>query len=270
MINLLVLAGLITLLLLAAFTSYRRQQQQLLQRQQRGLSTCCELLQLMNCIQQHRGVSSAALGGLPHQDQKLLLLQQQADRTFECSDLYLPPQDNHRWLQLKPRWLQLSQRWSDSTVLENFQFHCDILRELQILIQDLTDHSGLTSANDSQQRLLAQQIFIELPTVIEHIGQIRALSTYAATRNSCLTAFKLNLQYLIEQLRIQGQQLQQRSGRGSALNNEITSLLQLVDNEVIQPERLTIAPEQLFRSASTVMEKCYDQIDSGIKQLSPA
>lgn len=270
MINLLVLAGLIALLLLAAVTSYHRQQQRLRQRQQRGLSTCSELLQLMSCIQQHRGVSSAALGGLPDQDPKLKQLQQQADRSFGRSDLDLPPQDSHRWLQLKPRWRHLTQRWSDSTVLENFQRHCDLLRELQILIQDLTDHYGLTSANDSQQRLLAQQIFIELPAVIEHIGQMRALSTYSATRNSCLTAFKLNLQYLIEQLRIQGQQLQRHSGRGSALNHEITALLQLVDNEVIQPERLTIAPELLFRSASDVMENCYGQIDSGIKRLSPS
>ncbi|MEH6648609.1 MAG: hypothetical protein V7707_01135 [Motiliproteus sp.] len=265
MIDSLLLLSLVLVLLLWSYSSHRADNHRLRLRQQQGLHNSEQLLSLLNSIQQHRGHSSATLGGVTDRQLQLDQLRLQIDRGFQGLAPELPHSLQVRWQPLQQQWQQLSQRWPDYQILQNFQSHCEILRQLQALLEKQTDHASLTSAASQQQQQLARQIFVQLPTTIEHLGQLRALSTYAAAQRHCLTAFKLNLQYLINQLA----DLSQGNGNldDRALLTEVETLLQLISQEVIEPEHLKISPDQLFRRITKVMDRCYLKIDSGAKRL---
>ncbi len=261
--SLLLMAALIILL---ALICHQRQTRQHQQRLQQGIVIACDLLALTKTVQQHRGVSSAILGGKQDQSQQIRQLGEQVENGFAELHQHLPDTEQGRLNHIHAHWQQLHRLWADSEVLANFERHCDIIRQLQSLMQDLTDMCGLTSSEYTEHRQLAGQIFSKLPSVIENLGQLRALSTHAAVRHTCITAFRLHLQYLLEQLKRQTEDLQKQRSNQSRID-QISGLTALINKEILTSEAISIDPEHLFRSVTQVMENCYSDIDTGVKQL---
>ncbi len=262
MINLIVIAVSMLLVSWMGYFSYCRQQRQLRLRQEQGLEASYQLLELVRLVQQHRGVSSAILGGNENQRNQLRSIANDIDARVML--LQKSPLLNlHKgWRCSTKKWYDLRGNRSQIEVLENFENHCDLLAEFLMLIQEITDYSGLTSCSNKEHREIARKIFSQLPVLIENLGQLRALSTHAAASTECITAFRLHLQFLIEQISEQQHDLSD--------GPKITEVLTLISKRILQAERIDINPEELFSMISGVMESGYKDIEKGVQRLGRA
>lgn len=256
------------LLCLIALYCYRSALQQHRLRQLSGLENACRLLTLMKAIQQHRGVSSGILGGKQDQQGKLTQLSRLTDQQIQTLAPRLNDDSFDLWHKIIPQWQQIQQNWQHADVLDNFEQHCDLLHDIHSLIMDVTDHCGLTSSHRMEEQVLAGEIFGHLPALIENIGQLRALSTHAAASHDCITAFRLHLQYLMDQLQQQKNQLgKQSQHKHDSLIEGVNGLLCLVQQEILEAEQIHIDPERLFQRATLVMDNCFESIDKGVKHI---
>ncbi|MCW9050957.1 MAG: nitrate- and nitrite sensing domain-containing protein [Motiliproteus sp.] len=262
--GLIAMAGALALLIWFGYCSYRRQNRQLLSRQRQGVDATQLLLEIIRNTQQHRGISSAVLGGKEDQRRTLDPLARAIDNQMDTLETMLPETELQRWQPIKQKWSDLRQGWQNTAVLKNFERHCYLLSELLALMQDLADHCALTSAAQEDHRMLAKQIFSQLPVMIENLGQMRALSTHAAVRNDCITSSRLHLQFLVDQLSRQQLKYEQ------SLALQINQVLELISREILNAERIEVNPDTLFQTISQVMERCYKDIDSGVTELTRA
>lgn len=266
-----ILAVVTTIIYLFGYSCYRNQIKHHKQRQVNGLKNTCGLLSLMKTIQQHRGVSSGILGGKPQQRSKLQELSNLADQQISALNSAMSQEHQQQWKTIIPQWHQIQSNWLDSDVLINFENHCDILENIQALILDVTDQNGLTSSANVEEQILSGEIFSHFPALIEDLGQLRALSTHAASSRDCITAFRLHLQFLMEQLSLHKNHLSQKNNQEyQALINEVNDLTILVKQEILNTEAINIDPDTLFQSITQVMETCFNNIDHGVNRLKTA
>lgn len=262
-----ILALVVALIVVIGFSCYRKQKQQHLARQLDGLESACMLLTLMKTIQQHRGVSSGILGGKADQQGTLRQLSSNADQQIQALSARLPATEQKQWQIILPQWQHIKDHWRQADVLDNFESHCNILQDIQAMMLDITDYSGLTSSDHQDAQRLAGEIFGNLPALIENIGQLRALSTHAAASHDCITAFRLHLQFLMDQLGKQNSQLARNNPSQANIAGELEALIGLVQQEILEAEKITIDPDRLFQNATQVMDNCFVTIDKGISQF---
>lgn len=266
-----ILAAVTTIIYVFGYSCYRYQFKQHKQRQLAGLDNTCSLLTMMKTIQQHRGVSSGILGGKPQQNRKLQELSNLVDQHVKILSSTMTKEYLQQWNTIIPQWRDIQSNCLNTDVLINFENYCDVLEDIQALILDVTDHSGLTSSANSDEQILAGEIFAHFPALIEDLGQLRALSTHAAASRDCITAFRLHLQFLMDQLSQHKNYLSQKdSHRYQALINKVNDLTTLVKQEILNTESISIDPEKLFQHITKVMDKCFSSIDQGVQKLKTA
>ena len=267
MMNLMILLVFLCLLVGLGYLVYRRQSSELQRHQKQGLETACHLLEWIKLLQQHRGITTAMFAGQNNSSTKLEVLALRIEQRLESLDNNPLMTKQQHWQNIKLKWQSLKKHQSSAGVLDNFERHCDLLLDVHALIQDLMDDYGLTTAHQDEQRLLAKRTFSQLPSLIENLGQLRALTAHAAANNGCITAFRLHLQFLIEQLSRQQNTLQQSTEQDDSLGILINSLLSRVKNEILQTEYIEVKPEEMFRAVTLVMETGYSDIEAGVHQL---
>lgn len=262
------LAALTIIIYALGYSCYQRQTKQHKKRQVKGLESTCSLLTIMKAIQQHRGISSGILGGKPQQKSKLQELSNTIKQHFTTLEPTIKSAYPQQWETITPQWRNIQSNWLNTDVLINFENHCDVLENIQSLILDVTDNTGLTSSANNAEQALAGEIFAHFPALIEDLGQLRALSTHAAASRDCITAFRLHLQFLMEQLSQHKKYLSQKNNdEHQNLISEVNELINLVKAEILNTETISIDPDRLFQRITQVMDKCFGSIDRGINQL---
>jgi hypothetical protein len=250
---------------------------------------------LVRAIQQHRGLSLACLAGNTQFSAQLQRVQRRTDKLMmllnsDPSLAALMPALARE--QLVQDWFTIRSGWEQDRAIENFEFHCHLLKRLLRWLSTHNEFNDVTGQNLSpagldkilDQHDLLNLFLILLPETIETVGQIRALATQASIVGFCDTQHSLRLTYLLKNARQEQHQLISTIREldirllqildclhyAQAYQGKLYSLLLTVERDVLQTKRIVIASEELFDRATEIIDLYWQVVDSGLQRIEEA
>lgn len=153
-----------------------------MEQEQPGIEYIAQLREIIQPMQQHRGISLALLGGdnalrdkLNKQagniDQALIKLQQ-LDQRYS-----LRLETGNRFAKLQRDWAVLKQEFNGLTQAQSFQKHTALITHTLEFIQHLANTSNLILASKMDTYYLVDALVNYLPKLTEDTGQSRAIGS---------------------------------------------------------------------------------------------
>jgi methyl-accepting chemotaxis protein len=173
--------------LVALFTIFINKQSGLIrttEQELQGAEQYPQLLQLMESIQKHRGLSQIVLKGDPSAQPKLATEKAVIDDLLARLDKQLPAD----WVQSPATLRQIEQSWgalknqaASSSATQSFTQHTALVERTIQLIRDVADDSTMTFDPEVATYYLISAANFELPYLHENVALLRGkLSGYAA------------------------------------------------------------------------------------------
>jgi len=155
--------------------------------EQSGLKPGAQALDLLQSIQQHRGLSAAFVGGGQ-------LASERSAKEAEVNRLLLgmssmlaegDGQDRKMFARIRDEWTALARDVSTRSLatVESYERHTALCEFTLLFIEQLADQSGLSLDPDADSYYLMRAVYFDLPRVAEDLGQMRARGAgFLATR----------------------------------------------------------------------------------------
>ena len=264
-----------------------------------------QLLHVIKEVQRHRGMSMALLGGNTHFREEFDRLQLQLERRLHSLQAFAGQthdllsardQDN-----LRSAWATIRHDWQHDSVIDNYELHCHLIeqllgmlaalgKQLEQPVSSLVDNANELSvtgldgaAYPKRFRHLEVLHFTtrQMPAVVEQIGRIRALATYAAAIGHCDPHHDSKLRYVIQSTRVNNEKLRHQTKRlegilecdigllGSLKSYEIklVFLLNMVEMDILTGKKITTDSNRIFNIATDIIEVYFKVVDDGLKLL---
>lgn len=282
----------------ASFCSLYRQRQN-------ALLLMTQLVQMIKSVQRHRGMSMALLGGNNMFRDEFDRLQQQLERRLLClqalasqtSDL-LSERDQEN---LRSAWVTISHDWQQDSVIDNYELHCHLIEQLLGMLATLGKQleQPVSSLVEQPNELPVPNVdggsypkrfrhlevlhftTRQMPAVIEQIGRIRALATYAAAIGHCDSHHDGKLRYVIQSTRVNNEKLRHQTKRlDSILDQNVNLLCQLksyeiklafllnmVEQDILTGKKISADSNRIFNVASDIIDVYFKVVDDGLRLL---
>lgn len=249
--------------------------------EQSGLEYIVPLLQLMQHLPEHRGLTNAFLSGHTSFKAKLLANSQQIAQdiiTIDKIDQRLGKSlaSRAKWQAIKTTWKNLDADTFTAQAQALFTRHTQLIAALQNLIIQVSDTSALTMDPKLDGHYIIQALVNQLPEAVENLGQARGLSTGIAARQSItqaesirLTALTATVQEKLNNLN-RGLQVLMRhnpdlskkiSLHTSQAINDAEAYLQLLNQSILTAERITIDPAAIFAEGTAAIKINFNVLD---------
>jgi hypothetical protein len=230
-------------------------------RQLQGLLCLKSFRVLLALIQQHRGLTMGYLNGDKSLSIRISELKGQVNQQLlQIKKEQLVLENNLIWAGINDHWLRLSGNFSQYESDHNFRQHCNLIMNLQHLIEDSAEHHHLQELVCSNKQN-ANFLWTQLLNTAEHVGQARAVGTSiaAAKKSTSIQRIKLNyLQNFINEF-LANENLQNDSSAPRALLTAIKDQI-LIDKP-------NIAAEEFFNIATSALDVIFGQFDYYLKDL---
>lgn len=274
----------------------------LYRQRQDALNLIKQLIQMIKTVQRHRGMSMALLGGNTLFRAEFGHLQQQLERrlmslqTFAAhTDKLLSARDQQN---LRSAWVTISHDWQQDSVIDNYELHCHLLAQLLGMLATLAKQleqpvsklidahfqsnsvGGDNAAYPNRFQYLEVLHFSTrlMPDVVEQIGRIRALSTYAAAIGHCDSHHDNKLRYVIQCTRVNNEKLRHQAKRMETLGDgkiglpgqlksyeiKLLFLLDMVEQDVLNHTTITTDSNRLFHLATDIIDFYLTLTEDGI------
>jgi hypothetical protein len=259
-----------------------------------------QLVQMIREVQKHRGMSMALLGGNTQFRDDFERLQAQLERRLlfleafsnQTKDL-LSQRDQEN---LHSAWITIRHDWQEDSVIDNYELHCHLIeqllgmlaalgKQLEESLGGLMENSNTPDSPGYPRRFRHLEVLHfttrQMPAVVEQLGRIRALSTYAAAVGHCDPHHSGKLRYVIQCTRVNNEKLRHQTKRlesllekNTLLLNPLKSyeiklvfLLNMVEQDVLDSRKITADSSRLFNVATDIIEVYFKVIDDGIHLL---
>lgn len=244
--------------------------------QKSGISDIRLIKQVIVFAQQHRGLMGAWLNGddkieieLNRRKQKISLLTKEID----SSDIA----QEERWLAFKDHWARLVVFDKTTNVLNSFEQHTKMIRNLAYFLEDIAEKSHLTSDYIVEMPNIGF-VWRELVLVAESIGQSRAIGTAVATRNFCSSVDKIRLNFLTQTIKTTTKdtlnhlsalpQEQKKHDRSIELATaKITQLTSIILNDLVNTNKITVDHKAYYDLATETIELLNNVFDHQVEQI---
>ena len=145
-----------------------------------GLAIAQPLLKTVLFLQQHRGTSSAAIGGDAKMRDNLPVIQKQANEAIAksaglISTSGFPAETVDSWKQLQSDWTALQANGLSMTQQENFATHTRLIRRMMDFISTIGDQSKLQLDPESSTYYSIAILLDHAPNITERLGKIRGM-----------------------------------------------------------------------------------------------
>lgn len=254
-----ILSVIIIFLLLYRAEKHHRQKK--LERRMHGLKVLQTSLELMTAIQQHRGMSAALLNGdhsfksrLSAKRSEIESLTQKIDQLVrETPELAT---DNRRLDEIKKHWSSLSNKLESLTSEQSFGEHTTLVRSVIHLMGDMGEHLGLMDGQGTQLATLSNALLLQLPLLLESIGQARALGSGYAAQGKCGAVGRIRLGFLEQRIRECRKTINTQNNSGGAATSKVDTLLRTLEDKFVQADLVDISPDTFFRTATEAIDAC--------------
>ncbi len=264
-----------------------------------------QLSQMTRLVQRHRGMSMALLGGNSLFRGDFETLQKQLERRLTAIEAFaaltglLSEREKEN---LHSAWQTVCVDWQNDDVIDNFELHAHFIELLQAMVVGLSrelecpltidiaanreldlppEDSNAHPKMFKQLELLSFAVR-QAPEMIEQVGRIRGLATYAAAKGYCDYHHDRKLRYVIGCARASNEKLRHQSERlesilGGTLSTlsliktyelKFMFLLNTVEMDILSGATMTTNSAQVFKLATEIMDVYLKVVDEAIDTLS--
>ncbi|MEC5398013.1 nitrate- and nitrite sensing domain-containing protein [Uliginosibacterium sp. H1] len=267
MLTLLLLLAVPVLAAAALFWWQRRQHVAVQSRVGMARQDCEQLLELVKLLQQHRGMSSARLGGDTSFEAPLRERRRDIDaalgslaRTVKAeADMPRPCITHNELVLFRHRWNELIEKLPTQSIEQSIALHTQLIGRALDWLAALGEARIELPSQDRLPAPLVRNYTNHLPALAECLGQIRAIGAAAAAQRHCSPVARVRLMFLVTRATT----LIGQAGGGSVesvtvlARQAVDSLLGTVRRDILTGSEVRIGAESYFATATSAIDAVY-------------
>jgi hypothetical protein len=260
------------------------------QKERLGLQYNQPVRQLLEDVQQHRGMVNGYLKGGISFEQKINLKRSEIEDDIRAIDIVDQQiganlQTTEQWITLKENWQTLKGKALSLNPQESFDAHTALIADILTLISHVGDMSNLILDPVLESYYLMDAAVIKLPSMTENMAQIRGLGTGAIVQKQLTAEEKTKITILLGWIEAPNKSL--RRGLQVSLTknpnlknklevyaqesfNSTDVFLDLVEQKIILPQTIDTQFDNYFEEATKAIGtqfKLYDQVSTALDGL---
>jgi diguanylate cyclase (GGDEF)-like protein len=255
------------------------------EKERRGVEYNVAVRDLMELLQQHRGMLNAYLNGSEHfgeqldkQRQLILVAMEHVDQVNSLLGAEFAT--NELWEEIQSDWNSFLGRSLNLGPQAGFAIHTDLIDKLLHLFTHVADVSGLKLDPGQDSYLFMSVLTEKLPLVIETTGQIRGMGTGVAVNGRLDVEENLRLITLTGTLesalidlgryseRTENEMLQEQLQPVQTQHQELTySYISIVRHELLYANSIDVDPELLFAKGTEGIQAGFALYDAMVPLL---
>ncbi len=253
-----------------------------------GLKYTKGIRELIQHVQQHRGLSAVYLAGdsktRDNLKKKQAELHSDINNIDELDKKYGKElQTTKEWKQLKDEWFVLAEDVYDIPLQEAIDRHTELLSKLLTFTAEIADKSNLVLDPEIGNFYMVQAITEKLPWVTEYMGRSRAIGSGVLGKKSMTNEEEYNLLFLTQVM----QKATEDTQRGmeivyqenkevrtelEQLNNEVLgavmNIVQVVNKEILETDQYSMANDVYYNLTTETINEVYSLLDRQTNLLS--
>ena len=257
------------------------------EKEQKGAAYLMPLKGLIENTQQHRGMMAGLLNGdasfASKAEEKRKQIEEASKLVDEADSRYGQELGTTaQWKSVKDEWQGLRGKVLNLTPKESFAAHTALIGKIIDLMVRVADSSNLTLDPDLDTMYIGDALVNRLPAMSETLGQSRALGSAAATHGAATSEERVRLAVLqsgmqdslagvehgIEMAGSANSVLQKKlSGDMEHIKASVNTFVSTMGQELINPEKIAIAPKDYFAQATGVIGQVFKFYDSLAPEL---
>ncbi|MBS1198748.1 MAG: Histidine kinase, region:Bacterial chemotaxis sensory transducer [Proteobacteria bacterium] len=228
---------------------------------------------LAQAMQQHRGLSSGVLNGNQGLAERRSAKERDVSAAFSVTEAVLSAKlkENAEWKAVVGEWEKIRSEGLRWTAAESFKRHTEMIERLLALRVDVADDQALTLDPAMDSYYLMDTFVVKLPSLLEHLGQARALGTGLLAKKQISEVQKLELGGLLGEIEVTLRQQNANIAKVSTYTPSLAKKLEVVSKELsadvenltrllrqdVLGEKFATPSQDYFNQATTVIDKGY-------------
>ena len=254
-----------------------------------GILPIKTLLRVLQLVQQHRGMSSAFLGGNATFADSRAAKQIEVDRALDKMDAAFQsalamPEVMSAWTPAVKDWNDLARAVSTKSLpnKDSFSRHTAIIAVYIGVLDQLIDQFGLATDADIASAQLVAAVAVHLPNLTEVLGQARARGTNHLGQKSATQQDRIAIASLLDMaalhhgnmskslgkaLRADSNLAQSLGGLARDGSEQVQRVLKLAREQLVGAEVLTYPAADYFDATTKVIDAQFQLNDKAFDQL---
>ena len=238
-------------------------------------------------IQQHRGMTAAYLNGATEFKSRIMSKRQDVDKFL--AQLQSAENEFGNKLKLKGSTSSLLQQWQsikanslNQKTATAIKHHSKLVADILALMVKAADNSGITLDPKLDSYYMGAALVATLPNLMENMGKARAVGSGVAAQGQFNAKNFVTLSVLVSNIQNYAGQL--KAGLAAAVaensiikrnlgsmidgnNKAVAEMLNLLQNDLIEPEKITISSDKVFSTATHAINGSYKLFDTMAPEL---
>jgi len=255
--------------------------------EQTGLKPAAQALELLQSIQQHRGLSAAFLGAGQLASERSAK-EAEVDKLILGMAALLPEgngQDSKMLVRIRDDWTSLARDVSTRSLatVESYERHTALCEFTLLFIEQLADQSGLSLDPDPDSYYLMRATYFDLPRVAEDLGQMRARGAGFLALGKIDIEGRAIMYSLLSKARHASANMQRTVGKAYAaspvlkqkLDTQVAAataaaaeVTELARTRIVMADRLDYAAPDYIAAATRAIDQQFAAADAALAQLS--
>lgn len=241
----------------------------------------------MQHIQQHRGMTAAYLNGATEFKDRIMAKRLDVDKYL--AELQRTEDKLGASLKTKGSTSKLIQQWESIKAnsltqqpAEAISSHSKLIADMLALMTNVADNSEITLDPKLDTYYMGAALVATLPHLLENMGQARAVGSGIAAKGEFNQKNFVRLSVLINDINTYATQLEaglsaaiddnadikQKLGSMIEVNNKaITDMKNLLQTQLLEPEKITVSSDTVFNTATTAINGSYKLYDAMAPEL---
>ncbi|MBR9794221.1 MAG: hypothetical protein GYB58_21005 [Gammaproteobacteria bacterium] len=229
---------------------------------------------IIGLSQKHRGLTASYLQGNKTVAGDLHEIRRNIELLISDANQIGLTTSEARWEAYLDHWRRLESTSMQLTPPESFKQHTSLIETLLYLLQDVAEHIEFAETDQSVNE--SHFLWREFPQLVEYIGQARAVGVATATKGESSQIDKVKLGYLCEKINLMSDTVFNKlsqvakvseSGQLNQARQACLQLVCLINEQLIQPGKVSIANQDYFAKASHTMDQCNTLLDNELSAI---
>ena len=255
--------------------------------EQAGLKPGAQALDLLQSIQQHRGLSAAFVGAGQLANERSAK-EAEVNRLLLGMSALLAPgegQDRKMFARIRDEWNSLARDVSTRSLatIDSYERHTALCEFTLLFIEQLADQSGLSLDPDADSYYLMRATYFDLPRVAEDLGQMRARGAgFLATRKIDIEGRAI-MYSLLSKARHASASMQRTMVKADAANSALklkldmpvaaasaaaAEVTELARTRIVMADRLDFAAPEYIAATTRAIDQQFSAADASFALLS--